>query len=463
MTPRLAPPWVTANARAGRRLAFGLTPRAFLFLAAGLLWIGPAWIDRRAIGLLAIWDLLVIALVFVNLRRLPSPDQLVVTRSWSGPVSMASSADVEIDVRNLGAASIQIRLTDYVNGQLRRELPDMTLAVPAGGSARTSYDVTPRERGDQLMGVAAMQWRDAWGLVERWGVAPLEQTVRVYPNLQEGLGQARYLVRSRQVTLEKRRAKRYGAGREFDRLRDHRPGDERRDVCWSASARRGKLVTKVYQPERSQTVWLLVDAGRLLRARVKSPVMAEYQTLLDTTVAAALALAQVALASGDRVGLLAYGRRLQHRVAPARGASHLRRLVEALAVVRADGVEADHAAAATTVLSVQKRRALIVWLTDVAETAGVPDVIERALHMAPAHVVLFAVPRQPDIVALAAATPDTPAEMYRVMSAHETLERRESLLRRLQQRGALVLEVSPAELSSGLVDRYLEVKERGLL
>jgi uncharacterized protein (DUF58 family) len=104
-----------------------------------------------------------------------------------------------------------------------------------------------------------------------------------------------------------------------------------------------------------------------------------------------------------------------------------------------------------------------VWLTEVAETAGVPDVIEHALQMSRAHVVLFAVLRQPEIGALASASPVSPTEMYRVMSAQETLERREALLHGLRQRGALVLEVAPAELSSGLVDRYLEVKERGLL
>ena len=186
----------------------------------------------------------------------------------------------------------------------------MAVTVPAGGHGRAEYRVTPRERGDAVMGGVVLQWRGAWGLVERWGIAPLEQTVRVYPDLQEGRREALYLIRSRQVAIEKRRAKRVGTGREFDSLRDYRPGDERRDVCWSASARRGKLVTKVYQPERSQTVWLLVDAGRLLRARIGA------QTMLDRTVTAALTLAQVALASGDRVGLLAYGRRLQQRVAP---------------------------------------------------------------------------------------------------------------------------------------------------
>ena len=137
--------------------------------------------------------------------------------------------------------------------------------------------------------------------------------------------------------------------------------------------------------------------------------------------------------------------------------------MDALALVHADGVEADHVAAAATVMAAQKRRALVVWLTDVADTAGVPDVIEQAMRMSPAHVVIFGVMRQPEIAALAAASPGSPREMFRVMAAQETLGRRSSLLHGLRQRGGLVLEVSPAELSSGLVGRYLEVKERGLL
>lgn len=454
---RLAPPAIARPVVAAGRVPFALTPRALAFLAAGLLWIAPAWIDRRALLLMVLWDAGVAVLIVMNGRRLPRPEDLRATREWRAALALGSASAVAIEVRNVSRVRVQIKVGDYVSPRLHRDLVEGTLTVPANGSASFSYTVSPRERGDATMGVVSLEWRDDWGLVSRWGLAPLEQTVRVYPDLREGRRQALYLIRSRQVALEKRRARRFGGSREFDSLRDYWPGDEHRDIAWTASARRGKLVTKLYQPERSQSVWLIVDAGRLLRAR-SGP-----HTLLDATITGALTLAQVALASGDRVGLLAYGRRLQHRIAPARGAGHLRALAEALATVGADAVEADHAAAAAAFLASQKRRALVVWLTEVAETAGVPDVIEHTLRLTASHVVLFAVARQPEIETLAAASPASPPAMYRVMSAQETLTRREALLRGLGQRGAMVLEVAPADLSSGLVDRYLEVKERGLL
>jgi uncharacterized protein (DUF58 family) len=454
---RLAPPPVAAHARLAHRAAFALTPRSLGLLAAGLIFIAPAWLDRRALLLLLLWDGVIVLLIAINLRRLTRASEMHVERRWSGPLTIESASDISLDIQNRGTVAVVVRLADYVSGQLRRELPDMEVAVAPHGAAQVTYAISPTARGDMTMGDVALRWRDAWGLVDRWGTVPLTQTVRVYPSVDEGRRQAFYLIRSRQIALEKRRAKRVGGSRDFESLRDYRPGDEQRDVCWTVSAKRGKLVTKVYQPERSQTVWLLVDAGRLLRARIGS------RTILDETVTAALTLAQVALASGDRVGLLAYGRRVQHRIAPSRGAGHLRSILEALATVHADGVEADHAGAAAAMLSAQKRRALIVWLTEVAETAGVPDVIEHALRMAPTHVVLFGVVRQPEISALAASVPASPAAMYRVMSAQETIGRRDALLHNLKQRGAMVVEMSPAALSEGLVDRYLEVKERGLL
>lgn len=457
MAARLAPSAAAADARVAQRAAFGLTPRSLALLAVGLIFIGPAWLDRRALALLVLWNLVVMLLIAVNLRRLTPPSAIHVVRTWSGSLTIGAPAQVHLEIHNRGDTALEVRVADYVSGQLRRDLPEIEVAVPPRGSSQVTYDIAPSARGDVTMGDVALRWRDAWALVDRWALVPLAQTVRVYPSLEEGRRQSLYLIRSRQIAIEKRRARRFGGGRDFENLRDYRQGDEPRDISWTVSAKRGKLVTKVYQPERSQTVWLLVDAGRLLRARIGS------RTILDETVTAALTLAQVALASGDRVGLLAYGRRIQHRIAPSRGAGHLRGLIEALATVHADGVEADHAGAAAAMLAAQKRRALIVWLTDVAETAGVPEVIEHALRMAPTHVVLFGVVRQPEISALAAAVPESPAALYRVMSAQETIERREVLLHGLRQRGALVAEMSPAALSEGLVDRYLEVKERGLL
>src|SRR5439155_26841633 len=171
-------------------------------------------------------------------------------------------------------------------------------------------------------------------IAKRWVRAPLAQTVRIYPNLEDARRYSIYLLRSRQIELEKRHTRVRGVGREFESLREYQTGDEYRDICWTAAARRGKLVTRIYQIERSQTVWIVIDSGRLMRARVGN------FSKLDHAVNSALSLAQVALYSGDRVGLVAYGRKIRQQLPAAKGSAHLRQLIEQAALVHEEDSEA---------------------------------------------------------------------------------------------------------------------------
>jgi uncharacterized protein (DUF58 family) len=252
-------------------------------------------------------------------------------------------------------------------------------------------------------------------------------------------------------------------GREFDSLREYREGDELRDISWTATARRRHLITRVFQMERSQNVWLVLDAGRLLRAQVREEGDAPRFSKLDYAVNAALSLAQVALYCGDRVGLLAYGRKVQQNLYAGRGAHHVRAIVESLAQVRAEAFESDHGRAVRALLNAQKRRSLVVWITDFAETATIPEVIEYAMQLTPRHLVVFAAMGQPDLKALAETIPAVTADLYRHGAALEISQRRDILLRGLRQRGVLALELMPGMLASALVTQYLDIKERSLI
>src|SRR4029077_16709843 len=118
------------------------------------------------------------------------------------------------------------------------------------------------------------------------------------------------------------------------------------------------LITRRYQTERNQAVWIVLDAGRLMRGRIlRDKEDAEHgHTKLDYACSTAVALAQLALYSGDRVGLLVYGQNILQRVLPGRGGAHLRQIVEALAQARAESSEADHLRATATLSRFQHRR-----------------------------------------------------------------------------------------------------------
>jgi uncharacterized protein (DUF58 family) len=454
---RLVPANVAARAQSAGRLPFAFGRRFFLFLFMGLVWIAPAWREPRFLYAMALWDLMALVLWAWELSRLPKPEQIEVERVWTEPLGLAKAMQVEIKLRNASSVAISANVSDEAPETFCGELPSIEISARGKAAGSGSYSIEPRSRGDARFGDVWLRYTSSFLFAERWARASVGQTVRVYPNIEEAQKLRIYLIRSRQIELEKRLKRQRGYGREFESLREYREGDEWRDICWSATARRGKLITKVHQIERSQTVWIVLDAGRLLRARV------DRLTKLDYTVDAALSLAQVAFYSGDRVALLAYGRKPQQRVAPGRGMSHLRAMVESLAQVHTEPFEADHLLAAELLLSLQSRRSLIVWLTDLAETAATPEVIECAARMAKRHLVLLGIIGQPELHRVVAASPGDKSEMYRYTAALEIVQRRDLLLRRLRQQGALTLEVDPTKLSTAVVNRYLEVKERSLL
>ena len=517
---RLLSPTVSACAVSGRRWAAAFQWRFFLALLLGLAWIGPAWWNRRALYAMPLWDGVVLMVWLADLVRLPKPKELTVSRHWSEPLSLDIDSRVELRVANLGKRAVEVSLEDDVPAVLCQKLPKFTLTLPPGGSAVAAYCVHPSARGDIQVGQIFLRYHGTVRFAERWAMADARQTIRVYPNLREPERYTLYLIRSRQIEQEKRLKRLVGRGREFESLREFRESDEIRDISWTATARRGKLISKVYQAERSQCVFLVVDAGRLMLARTQgariqesgvrsqeadvyrsgkdSHILAPMGPLrssefgprtihppahlptcpsaqgcsglgppplmkLDYAVNAALSLAHVALHSGDTTGLLTYGRKLQSYLPCARGAEHLRHFLEQLALVSGEPVEADHALAAESLLARHRRRSLVVWLTDLAETAATPDVIEAASRLLSRHLVLFAVVGEPELRALLARRPESPAQMYQYVAAQQVIQRRELLLRRMREQGALAMEFLPGQLSSEIVNHYLQIKWKGLL
>jgi uncharacterized protein (DUF58 family) len=436
-------------------VAFG--DRFFMLLFVGLVWLGPAFFDSRFIYAMLAWDGLVVLMWIVDLLQMPRAARLSVKRTWHSPAALSIESEITLTLENSSGHSIRATLIDNVPPQLRSEPPTLAVLAPRRDEGIASYRIRPTKRGDARIGDCYVRYQSLLRIAEKWVRVPLEQTVRIYPDLDEAKRHSMYLLRSRQIALEKRRTRMRGIGREFESLREYQQGDEYRDICWTAAARRAKLVTRVYQMERSQTVWVVVDSGRLMRARVGE------LSKLDQAVNAALSLTQVALYSGDRVGLVAYGRAIRHQLPAAKGSLHLRQMIEQLALVREEGAEADHLQMAGRLMSDQKRRSLIVWLTDLAETAMTPEVIEAASMMMPRHLVLFVVIGQPDLGQLAAKTPQNESEMYRVAAAQEMVHRREMLLARLRERGALAMEVTSGAVSPALVNAYLQIKERSQL
>lgn len=141
----------------------------------------------------------------------------------------------------------------------------------------------------------------------------------------------------------------------------------------------------------------------------------------------------------------------------------MRQFLESLAQLESEPSEADHLRATTILGHLQPRRSLILWVTDLAESAMRPEVIDGAAQLLHRHVVLFVAMAQPEVAAIAAAIPANVEEMFRSAAAQEMASRRELLLARLRDQGAITLDTLPGQMTASVLNHYLSIKERAIL
>jgi uncharacterized protein (DUF58 family) len=463
ISPSLHPGAVRAACQPRRRWAFGLTARTIVLLLVGFVWLIPGfWNSKLSYAMLA-WDGLVMLAALLDGWRLPRAAELMAGRDWLNTPALDGETEIELTVENHGRTLVECRLVDDLPAALVAEPVTLRMLAFPHVPGRVRYHVQPRERGDWETGRLYVRYRSPLGLVERWAMAPLTQIVRVYPALRSSEEQQIFLARSRQIEMQLRQSRQRGLGRDFESLREYHEGDDLRDICWTATARRGSPITRQYQSERSQAVWIVRVTGGAQPLQKPDAGIDRYHSKLDHACSTAVALAQLALFSGDRVGLLAYGQNIQQRLLPGRGAAHLRQMIELLAQVRAEGSEADHLRSTAMISRLQPRRALILWITDLAETAMRPEVIEGAMQLARRHMLLFVAMAQPEVNGIGEVRPRNVDQMFLTAAAQEMAARRELLLAQLHDQGALTLDLDPETLTSAVLNQYLAVKERAMV
>jgi uncharacterized protein (DUF58 family) len=254
-----------------------------------------------------------------------------------------------------------------------------------------------------------------------------------------------------------RRARPPGASTAFAGLRDYVRGDDIRRVSWTATARRDRPVVTEVEAERGQQVMIAIDCGRLMTAPAGD------LDKLDHAINAALMLAWVAQAYGDRVGLMTFDDQVKTFIKPERGSVQLQRITAALYAVRPDYVEPDFGHAMTHLSLRLGRRSMIVVLTDVQDPQASRELVAHCLRLAARHLVLVVAMSDPAMVAARDAPVTSSSRAYEWAAAEEFMSSRRESFEVLRRGGVLGLDVVAGQLSPALVERYLELKERALL
>ncbi len=408
-------------------------------------------------------DGLVIVLAILDGRRTCLPR---LTRHAATLSSLAAVTNVGMTVTNPSRGRVIVRLTDDLDARLRR-LPDsdgtdpweagIRLEVPPKSSVQCSYQIVPRTRGFLELGAIHMRARSPWGFAWRCHSHVTSHTIQVQPGVRDLLRSgSRHSLAQRQSRPGHRRTRQWGDGREFESLRDYVPGDDPRTIDHKVSAKRRKFVVRNYEAERSQNIVLAIDCGRHMRERL-SPI----RERMDYALSASMMLASRAQRFRDRMGIVIFDDQVRH-VSPARRADPAW-LAPVLAGVETRLVEPNYPMAFATLAQTFRKRSLVVLFCDIIDQSVSRALVDSVTRIKRTHLPLAVAISNPELGAAARRRVTTPDDAYFRAAAEELLQSRATTIEGMRQSGVLVVDTTPGDALPKTLDKFVEIKERGLL
>ena len=425
--------------------------------------LGASFLTLAGVELALAADALILSAMWADARRVRLPGA---KREVPRISALAAVTDVAITVTNPAARAVLVKVPDDLDPCLRRVPGEggadewetgFAAAVPARASVRCSYRVTPRTRGFLELGAIHMRTRSPWGLAWRRSGVAVSHTLQVQPGVRDLLrDRSGYSIRRRLRAPGPRRNRLWGEGREFESLRDYARGDDPRTIDWKASAKRRRYVVRNYEAERSQNIVLAIDAGRHMRERLSA-----VRERIDYALGACMMLAGRAQKFGDRIGVVVFDDRIRHMSPPRRADPPA--LAGVLAGVETRLVEPNYPLALASLGRTFRKRSLVILFCDVVDGSVSRALASSLSRIGRAHLPLAVAIRNPALEAAAAGEAARPEDAWYRAAAEELVQARATALRAMRRSGILVVDTLPGDTLVRTLDKYVEIKERGLL
>jgi uncharacterized protein (DUF58 family) len=414
----------------------------------------PAWLlGLLAVGLVALGDL---AACLAGARP-PDVSLPPVARFTRGRM-----AAVKLTFANPGGLAWHMRFALGLPPAFVSRDEELRVNVPAG-SSRASIDwfCTPGRRGRFKAALACVETDSRLGLWHMRTRRELPCEMRVYPNLFLGAGQLTALTLARgQGGIRVQRT--IGRGREFEKLRDYLPGDSFDEIHWKATAKRNRPITKVFQVERTQELYVILDSSRLSGRLIMERGFS--QTALEGYLTAALVLMLAAERQGDRFGLVAHDDLVRVFLRAGHSEAHYAACREAVLTLEPSEHTPDMAEIVRHLCTHLRRRALLFFLTDLSDPVLAEDFARHARVLSRQHLVFVCQMRALEVAPLFQGEDvASVGDVYRRLAGHLRWSELRGLSQRLKPAGVTAELLNQDTMAAELVSQYLRVKRRQAL
>ncbi|MEZ4950349.1 MAG: DUF58 domain-containing protein [Saprospiraceae bacterium] len=328
--------------------------------------------------------------------------------------------------------------------------------LEAGEEVSFDYFLRPVERGEYHFGNILLYVSSKWGLVERRFVFKAEEMVPVYPSIiQMKKYDLKVFENSRSEGMKKLR--RIGHSYEFEQIKNYVKGDDYRSINWKATGRKNELMVNQYEDERSQQVYCILDKSRVM----KMPF--EGLSLLDYSINASLVISNVALQKHDRAGLITFSDIIGNVVPADRKTSHLNKILRSLYHIQEHPLEANYELLYHAVRRLIPQRSLILLFSNFESMYALDRVLPILRKINRFHLLVVVFFENTEIKEIATSKVKTLEGIYTQTVAQKFVYEKEEMVQKLRQYGVQSILTKPQELTIASVNKYLELKSRGLI
>jgi uncharacterized protein (DUF58 family) len=371
--------------------------------------------------------------------------------------SNGDNNEVRLVIESRYPFTVRMEVIDEIPVVFQRRDILFKLDIQSGGRETLRYQLRPTQRGEYGFGQALLYVSTKIGFVSRRFRCASPMAVAVYPSYLM-LHQYEFLAIHHNLTeMGIKKIRRIGQHTEFEYIKEYIKGDDYRTINWKASARRHYPMVNVYQDERSQQIYNLIDKGRIMQNAFHG------MTLLDYAINAALVLSFIAIKKDDKAGLVTFAENFETFIPAGKQSSQMQQILDSLYRQQTTFGESDYSSLYVHLNKHISKRSLLIVYTNFDTIIGMERQLEYLRQLARRHVVLVVFFKDTELKAFAAKRPASIEGYYQQVITDKFIFEKQLVIAKLKRYGIYSLLTEPENLSVNIINKYLEMKARGTI
>lgn len=364
---------------------------------------------------------------------------------------------IRINLKNHYNFPVSVKIIDEIPFQFQVRDFKIVKAIKASTQKEISYELRPTERGEYHFGALNVYVSSPLKLISRRFSFDKDQMVPTYPSYIQLRKYDLIAFSNNLFQYGIKKIRRIGHTMEFEQIKEYVQGDDLRTLNWKATAKRNSLMVNQFQDEKSQSVYMAIDKGRVMQMPFDG------LSLLDYAINSALVLSNVILKKQDKAGLFSFSKKVENRVFAERRASQMQKILETLYNVKTDFFESDYSRLYVDIKKNINQRSLIILYTNFETMDGLNRQLPYLKGIAKSHLLVVVFFSNTELNSIINQKTTTIQEVYDKVIAEKFMFEKRLIVNELKKYGIHSVLTQPENLTLDAINKYLEIKSRGIL